>query len=212
MVIHPRVRRNLSLAVATAVLVCFGGAGVAQAACAPQPTSKPFAQFGDVANYSLAPGGDFGPGSASWALNGAAVTPVASTRVVNGAPRDQALAVEPNGVAVSPTICVDATNPSLRLFARKLTGGVGRLRVDILYASPINGHAMAATAGYVIQGYNDATGNYLDWAPSPIMRLGTTLPLWKTADGTLPVQLRLSANSDPGAWDVDFVEIDPYRY
>ena len=63
---------------------------------------------------------------------------------------------------------------------------------------------------YVIQGYTNATGDYTTWAPSPTMKLATALPLWKTDTGMLPVQLRLTANSDPGGWAIDDIYIDPY--
>ena len=69
---------------------------------------------------------------------------------------------------------------------------------------------MAASAGYVVQGYSNATGDYTNWAPSVTMKLATALPLWKTDNGMLPVQLRFTANSDPGSWTIDDVYIDPY--
>jgi hypothetical protein len=193
-------------------MACFGGASVAQAACDVQPTSQPFALFGDSSRYSLAPGGDFEAGAPPWTLNGAAVTPGNETFFASGASDRQSLTIAPSGVAVSPPFCVDPTKPYVRLFARKLSGGVGAVRVDILYSSPINRHEMAATAGYVIQGYRNANGDYTDWAPSPMLKLAGALRLWKTDTGVLPVRLRLTANSAAGSWAVDDVEIDPYRF
>ena len=74
MVIHPRIGRNVRrIASLTAALACFGGAGVAQAACPAAPTTTAFAAFGDTAQYSLAPGGSFEPGQAAWTLNGNSV-------------------------------------------------------------------------------------------------------------------------------------------
>ena len=63
----------------------------------------------------------------------------------------------------------------------------------------------------MIQGGLNANGDYRDWAPSPVLKLSTLLPLAKFVTGTMTVQLRLTAGVEPGAWQVDDVFIDPYR-
>jgi hypothetical protein len=206
---RPHKRFIAPLAAALALMVAASPAA-ADPGCAAAPSSPVFAQFGDTASYTPLAGGTFEGDMAGWSLNGASVVSGNESFYVNSATDSHSLSIASNGVALSPTFCVDATDPTLRLFAQKLSGGTGRLRVDILYASPNNGHQMAATAGYVIQGYANATGDYTNWAPSLTMNLATALPLWKTDNGQLPVQLRFTANADPGAWAIDDVYIDPY--
>src|SRR4051794_18382799 len=70
LVIHPRIRRNARRVALMTALACFGATGSALAACPTAPTTEPFTQFGDTADYSLAPGGSFENGAAGWLLNG----------------------------------------------------------------------------------------------------------------------------------------------
>src|SRR3954469_8510134 len=209
MVIHPRIGRNARrLATLTATLACFGGAGVAQAACPTAPTTAAFAKFGDTAQYSLAPGGSFEPGQAAWTLNGNSIVAGNETHYLNSPDDANSLSIQSGTSVVSPEICVDATTPFLRLVAKKPTKG--NIKVEALYTDDL-GVPKVKTLGSVIQGGLNANGDYSDWAPSPALKLSTLLPLAKFATGTMTVQLRLTAAAEPGAWQVDDVFIDPYR-
>ena len=209
MVIHPRIGRNVRRLATVTALACFGSAGVAQAACPPQLTTPAFARFGDIAQYSLAPGGSFEPGQAAWTLNGNSVVSGNETLFLNNPLDTSSLSINPNTSVVSPEFCVDATNPFLRLVAKK-AAVKGRIKVEVLYTDE-TGEAKAKDLGAVTQGGSNANGDYTDWAPSPVLKLSTALPLPKFASGTMNVRLRLSADSEPGAWQVDDVFVDPYR-
>ena len=209
MVIHPRIGRNVRrLATLTAAFACLGGAGVAQAACPTAPTTTAFAKFGDTAQYSLAPGGSFEAGQTAWTLNGNSVVSGNETHFLNSAADASSLSLQPGTSVVSPEFCVDETNPFLRLVAKKATKG--SIKVEVLYTDDL-GVAKSKNLGSVIQGGPAANGDYSAWAPSPILKLSTALPLAKVLTGTMTVQLRLTADAEPGAWQVDDVFIDPYR-
>jgi hypothetical protein len=209
MVIHPRIGRSVRrLATLTAAFACRGGAGVAQAACPTAPTTTAFAQFGDTAQYSLAPGGSFEPGQAAWTLNANSVVAGNETFFHNSADDANSVSIKPGTSIVSPTFCVDATSPFLRLVAKKATKG--NVKVEVLYTDDL-GVARTKNLGSVIQGGPAANGDYSAWAPSPALKLSTALPLVKVLTGTMQVQLRLTADGEAGAWQVDDVFIDPYR-
>ena len=57
------------------IIAALGVAAVpagAAAACTPAATTQAFAKFGDTADYSLAPGGDFDGDTTGWVLTGGA--------------------------------------------------------------------------------------------------------------------------------------------
>jgi hypothetical protein len=177
--------------------------GVAHA-CVQPATSQPFAQFGDKADYWLAPGGSFEPGGPAWTLNHAAVVNDNERFFVNARSDTHALTLEPGGQAVSPAFCADASNPTLRLFARK-TGGAGTLKVELLFTN-VDGRYSERVAGFSTQ-----TG-VAGWTPTPALKLATAMPAGQLAKGDMSVQLRFTAGPDAGAWTIDDVYVDPYKF
>jgi hypothetical protein len=194
---------------AVTALACLAGPGVAQAACPTAPVSKAFAPFGDTADYSLAPGGSFEGATSSWSLGGNTVKTGNEKFFAAGSSDSQSLAIRPGSAVVSPRFCIDESHPTMRLFARK-TGGNGTLKVQIIYTD-LAGITGQVSAGSLVQGGPAANGDYADWSPSPILKLGTVVPLASSATGEMHVQLRIAANRDAGDWAIDDVFIDPYR-
>jgi hypothetical protein len=194
---------------AVTALACIAGPGVAQA-CPDTPTSKAFAQFGDKADYSLAPGGDFEGGASSWMLGGNTLAAGNERFFAAGAGHAQALTIKPGSAVVSPKFCIDDKHPTMRLFAKKLAGTSGSLYVQILYTDGVNLNGMAS-AGTIIKQSATEHGDYADWAPSPILKLGSAVPLKESATGELNVRLVFIADRQPGNWAIDDVFIDPYR-
>lgn len=169
----------------------------ANAACAPAAVSQPFAQFGDHADYRLAPGGAFEAGMAPWALSGSSVVAGNESFYLRDAADASALELPKKASALSPAFCVSAADPTLRLAVRRLSGA-GRLKVEVVYSG-----GKVKTAG--VFEAPAATGA---WAPSPILPLASLLPARELrAGGSMDVQLRVSAAS--GSWQVDDVYIDP---
>lgn len=167
-----------------------------QAACVPAPVSQPFAQFGDHADYRLAPGGAFEAGMAPWALNGASTVAGNESFFLRDARDARALQLPRKASAVSPAFCVSAADPTMRLTVRRLSGA-GRLKVEIV-----------RPGGAVVAGVFEAPAATGAWAPSPVLPLASLLPKDELRSlGSMDVQLRITAAS--GAWQVDDVYIDP---
>ncbi len=85
----------------------------AAAGCAQLPTSKAFARYGDQADYSLAPGGNFEGSSTSWKLTGGAKV-VYGNDTTGASSGSKSLFMPLLATATSPEFCVDETNPYFR--------------------------------------------------------------------------------------------------
>jgi len=181
--------------------------GVADAACPAGTLSQPFKQFGDNAYYTLAPGAGFESGMTAWSLSGSTLATGNERYFLRGTSDSRALKVAANGVAVSPSLCVDSGMPTLRLVGKKLNANVtGQLKVEILYKTS-SGDTKVSLAGQMAHGSKE---NYSDWKPSNILKLTTALPI-SSLGGTATVQLRVSADKG-GDWLIDDVFVDPRMY
>jgi hypothetical protein len=202
--IRTRLTRTLRRAGALAALACLAGAGAAQADCPGSQTSQPFSQFGDLADYELAPQGSFENGADGWDLSGAD-TAAGNEDYFVGSPSDAtSLQVHPGGVAVSSSLCVDARYPMWRLFA-KGPARKGELKIEMLYTDP-SGKTKVAPAAKLANG----KGEYADWRPTQQLKLARALPVSKSPTGTLSIRLRFTADK-AGDWAVDDIYLDPYR-
>jgi hypothetical protein len=180
------------------VALSIAAPAVASAACPTSSTSHPFAQLGDSANYSLLPGGSFEAGAPGWALSNASVVSGNESYKVAGG--SHSLAIQPNGVAVSPTLCVSTSYPSFRFFARRTSGSWGVLNV-ILRWSESSGTTHETEVAAIQSGTS--------WTATPILKLATTLPLWQSGS-TISTKLVFKPEPYGGAWAIDDVFVDPY--
>ena len=203
LVMHPRVKKALRGGVALAAVAVFAGPGVAQA-CTQPATSQVFARFGDYADYWRAPGGAFDAGATDWTLDNSAVVAGNDSFFIDGRSDGKSLEIQPGGAAVSPAFCIDPTNTTLRLFARKSAGLGGTLSVELLYTT--------ATGKYKERVGGVVAGAGLTWAPTQVLDLANALPAGQVVKGDGSVQLRFVAGPDAGAWAIDDVYIDPYRF
>lgn len=174
-----------------------GGGTTTAEGCANGDLSKPFARFGDAAWYTPIEGGDFESGSGGWSLSNAGVA--WGNESYNVAGGSHSLAIQPGGEAVSPAFCVDIARPTMRFFARQTSGSWAVLNVALRWKDS-SGATHQTTIGS-LQGNSE-------WAPTPILALGSSLPLWQAQD-TLMVRLVLDPENYGGAWAVDDVYIDP---
>ena len=102
----------LSAAPAQAALVSTG-------ACDNATLSQPFASLGDTNQYKLVPGGSFESGTAGWTLSGGAKVVAGSEPYgATGSVGKSSLYLPAGASAQTPYTCVNASYPSLRLFAR----------------------------------------------------------------------------------------------
>jgi hypothetical protein len=94
--------------------------------------SKPLAGLGDLADYALAPGGNFESGAAGWLLTGGAAAVAGNETVYVGAPTDRSSLALPSGsTATSSPMCIDGTYPSFRIFARNTGSPKSTLKVEV---------------------------------------------------------------------------------
>jgi hypothetical protein len=184
----------LSLSSAAAAVA----APVELAPCDDAPLSKPFAAWGDIAHYKLAPQGDFEASISDWTVTGGAVKASDNEPwYVTGKAGHKALELRSGVSATSPATCVNAGAPTFRFFARS-RGLLPALLVDALYRD--------SELGMVSVPVGVVTPNS-SWSPTLPMLTGSALPA-ATEDGQASMQLRFTALS--GDWRIDEVFIDPY--
>jgi hypothetical protein len=160
---------------------------------------RPFAAWGDMSPYTIAPNGDLSAGALGWSLTGGA-------RIVgeNNSLRSGRNSVSlPSGAsATSPAACVKLADPASRFFLRNTSGGSGRVRVDIQYKSVLGLLTMTTNLGYTSAGTT--------WQPSE--KYGHVLA---NILGTLALNPKLSANlrfkftALGGSFMVDDLFVDP---
>ena len=192
---RPRGRR-LALAVFAVASLIGAVPAAASAACPAGPQSTPFSQFGDNAAYSPISGGSFESGAPGWSLTGAQVVSGNESYEVQGG--SHSLAIQRDGVAVSPAFCVSPAEPTVRFFARQTSGSHAALDV-ILRWTDATGAAHHTTLGSIHTGTS--------WQPTPILQLDSARPIWQ-AGQTLSIQLVFQPRAQ-GAWAIDDVYLDP---
>jgi hypothetical protein len=196
--IDHRQLRNIVAALFSATVLLSAVPALASAACPTSPSSTPFARFGDSAAYSPLAGGSFESGAPGWTLSNSAVA--AGNESYNVAAGSHSLAIQPTGVAVSPTFCVNTAEPSFRFFLRQTSGSWGVLNV-VLRWTDSSGTSHDTTVSSLQTGTS--------WQASPILQLATTLPL-TTSASTINAKLVFKPEPYGGAWAIDDVYVDPH--
>jgi hypothetical protein len=171
---------------------------VSSATCAVGATSTPFAQFGDSALYTPLAGGSFESGAPGWSLTNSSV--VSGNESYNVAGGSHSLAIQPTGVAVSPSFCINTTEPSFRFFLRQTSGSWAVLNVTLLWSEG-SGPTHETTVGSLQTGTS--------WQASPVLQLATTLPL-TSATSSINAKLEFHPEQSGGAWAIDDVYVDPH--
>ena len=198
-VLRPRGLRAGVTALLSAVAV-FALPAAAQAACQSTPTTKAFQAFGDSNDYSLVPNGGFELGAGGWSLSGARVAAGNESWSVRGAGDSKSLAIDAGGTAVSPTVCVDLSRPTMRFFARRTSGSWGVLNVRVRWQDQ-SGRTNETTVSSLDLG----TG----WNAAPALNIARLLPLWND-DQDYSVQFVFDPENYGGSWAIDDVYVDPY--
>jgi hypothetical protein len=166
--------------------------------CAVQEASQVFAAWLDPSFYTLAPQGDF-EGPTTWTL-GSGAAPVAQQSPYGTG--SQALSLGQTGTAVTPSFCVDVTQPTLRFFVKNSGPALATLNVDAIFTD-LSGSRRTLQIAKLTSGAS--------WAPSPIVPLIVNQLATVSATGTSSIQLKFTAASGKGTWVIDDVEIDPFR-
>jgi hypothetical protein len=185
----PRLGSLLALATVGVLISAAAAHADTFSSCPTTAESQPFAPWGDSAAYELAPGGDFeAPG---WGLgDGAALAAGSEPFAAAGSLGAQSLSLPAGADATSPSFCVDASKPTLRLFASG--GGLVAVAIQTGSATIPVGLVTASST----------------WAPSPILLTGGSL-LGPLSGGTVQARIRITALV--GHPRVDDVFVDPWR-
>jgi hypothetical protein len=163
--------------------------------------SKPLAGLGDLADYALAPGGNFESGAGGWLLTGGAAVAAGNETSYVGSPADRSSLALPFGsTATSPVMCIDGSYPHFRVFARNTGSTKSTLKVEVLY--------MDGKGKIVGSGSGTVAGTTTAWQLSNTLRIGVTFNT-AVAAGAAPVAFRFTP-SGPGNWQIDDVYVDPY--
>jgi hypothetical protein len=158
--------------------------------------SQPFAQWGDVNGYTLAPGADFEGSLANWTLQGAQQGSGSESFGVTGSVGRYSLSLPTGAVATSPSMCVDAAYPDFRFFARSSTPGA-TVQVSVVYPGPVG--PIKVPVGRVVAGSG--------WAPTQPMATGSAIAA-VLGGGTAQLSLQFKASG--GATQIDDIYIDPW--
>lgn len=187
-----------------------GGAQPA-AACTNPPTTQAFAKFRDVAQYALAPDGDFEAGGTGWRLTNAKVVDGNDTTGVGAGKKALLLGASRTGgaaQAVSPEFCVTRDHPSFRAVVRS---------VGTAFRAGFGANIEYRTTTALGTSYLDLVGiDYpsSSWAPTSINPLAKAIPDAAFPKGVLVriVYYLPSSNvRDGGALQLDNVMIDPLK-
>jgi hypothetical protein len=157
-------------------------------ACNSSALTQPFSRWLDLADYELAPGGDF-EGS-TWTLTGGAQLVAGSEPYrATGALGSSSLSLPAASSVQSPLTCVDAAYPTIRFFI----AGRGLVAVSIIDGNTVIPAGVAVAGG--------------EWSPTPVMVTSSAV-LGALSGGTTQVSLALTGLSgDP---QIDDVFIDPW--
>jgi invasion protein IalB len=203
---HTRLRSLFVAVLAVAAVMAVGapaasaGLLVESAEDCPTPVaSKPFAPWGDYANYQLAPGGSFEAGAPAWELRGgASIVKGNEPWKVNSSRDSRSLRLPPGATATSPAMCVGIEHPTLRLFAKNNSALLSTMTVEVIFETSLGLRAAAPVGVMLPSG---------QWKPSPrFLVLVNLLPLFPGEK--TPVQFRVRSVG-LGTWSVDDFYVDP---
>lgn len=202
------IRRTAATAVvalaATAAFASTASAGLVTASaesCDDPVLEQPFTRWHDYANYKLVGDGGFEAGGEGWTLSGDADVVAGNESFdVGGADHDRSLVLPAGSRAVSPFTCVGLEEPTLRLFAKRRSGLLTALGVEMQVKTSLGLSAWMP----VLPG--DLGGG--SWHPTLVMPLlGNVLTL-STTDRTA---VRFRFTPVLGSWQIDDVYVDPFR-
>jgi hypothetical protein len=186
---------------ATALIAAPASAAPAATAggCPAVPTVRPFAPWGDVADYLLAPDGGFEAGATTWNLAGGAHVVEGNEPFKVGRASDhRSLELPARGSATTAPICIGVEHRTMRFF--NTSTRLGTLTVQALYTTR-DGKPASVTLG-TVRGSDT-------WAPSDVLPMRVN-ELAGAFGNAMPVRLRFTALG-AAASRIDDVYVDPYR-
>ena len=170
--------------------------------CTTQVLQQPFTRWGDSAQYTLVPGGNFESGAPAWTLSKAKVVSGNESFYVRSNKDSRSLSLGASGVATSRPVCVGLEHPTMRFVARNSGLLTSPLSVEVLFETSL-GAVLSLPIGVV----PSLSSKWQVTLPLPVVaNLLPLLPNQKTA-----VAFRFRAVGLLGNWQIDDVFVDPHR-
>jgi hypothetical protein len=170
--------------------------------CTPQATlTQSFSAWSDYGQYTPVLNAGLEDGSAGWTLSGgAAVVAGNEPWKIGGASNTNALDLPAGSAAVTAPICIDATYPYFRLFARNASTGKTAMKIEVL-AYDTKGKLLKTTA-------YDYTATTSSWQPTGTVNISVFTP--KTTVAAAPVAFRFTPTGPGAHYQIDDVYVDPW--
>jgi hypothetical protein len=167
--------------------------------CGFQNPSQVFAPWGDLASYALAPQGNLAS-TTNWSFTKTTVAAEHDPFTAGS----NSLKLAEGSEAVSPAMCVDLSNPTIRLFLKD-TGGNGKsaLKVNVIYED-LNGNIQHLTLAKLRVGSS--------WAPSITIPIAVNILSTANASGLTAVAFDFKAEGlqKNETLSLDGLYVDPY--
>jgi hypothetical protein len=202
----------LGLGTLAATIAAMGSTAAAANAAlgvsCPDPTSQPFAAWGDSSSYVLAPNGGLEDGATGWTLTGGAKVVAGNEAFSVSGAGSHSLSLPAGSSATTAPMCIGLGSVQMRMFTSNSGSAASKLQVQVVYGGGAG--ALLGSLGSGL-GLSDAgtIASGADWQPSPVvsMLLGGTAPLL-----TQYVQFRFTPLSTGGNWRIDDVYLDPLMH
>ena len=169
--------------------------------CGFGDSSQLFLPWGDPAQYSLAPQGDLSSTS-GWSLKN---VDLSSDHDPFSPGSSSLLFARGDSEAVTPVMCVNLDNPTLRVFVADRGGnGKALLQVKVIYEG-LDGHPHKLTIANLKVGDS--------WQPSVVMPMGVNLLAAASGSGWTPVAFDFTVHGlqKGETFSLDGVYVDPMR-
>jgi hypothetical protein len=169
------------------------------ATCGFGASSKVFLNWGDSADYALAPQGDMSTTSA-WALSNTTVVADHDSYT----PSTNSLRIAGNGQATSPAMCVNLTTPTIRFFVKTTAPTAAYLKVSVLYED-LKGNVKSLDLAKI--------SGSSTWQPSASIAIVVNANAALSASGWTAVAFvfKPEGTSASQSWSIDNLYVDPYR-
>jgi hypothetical protein len=172
-------------------------------ACGDRPLSRPFMPWLDPMQYTLAPRGNFESGTSGWTLkSGAAIVTGNEPWKVSG-PGTRSLYLPSGSSAMTPPICVETLDPTVRYFAKNRgVVALSSLLVEVVLLNSSGQPVLTLPAGV-----HTGLGS---WHPS-LPGVGLLNATALLNGGKVNVKFRFRPVGLGAKWQIDDVYVDPFR-
>ena len=196
-------------AVLVVVLVSAGaltGSANAQllgGACGDRPLSRPFLPWLDPMQYTLAPRGTFESGTSGWTLKGGAAVVTGNEPWKVSGPGSRSLYLPSGSSAMTPPICVETLDPTVRYFAKNRgVVALSSLLVEVVLLNSSGQPVLTLPAGV-----HTGLGSWHPSLPGAGLLNATAL----LNGGKANVKFRFRPVGLGAKWQIDDVYVDPLK-